>query len=99
MVRIIWSSQARADLKAIADYISVDSKYYAKLQVIKLRNRTNILKDNPCAGRLVPEFNNEALRELISGNYRIIYKLSKDDVIHIITIHHSARDLFKRKIQ
>ena len=45
MVRINWTFQAKEDLKAIAEYISKDSKSYAKLQVIRLKNRTIIIKN------------------------------------------------------
>ena len=44
MVRVNWTFQAKDDLKAIAEYISKDSKHYAKLQVIRLKNRTRVLK-------------------------------------------------------
>ena len=44
MVRLNWTFQAKDDLKAIAEYISRDSKRYAKLQVIRLKNRIRILK-------------------------------------------------------
>ena len=86
-------------LKAIADYISRDSKRYAKLQVIRLINRTRILKTQVRSGKIVPEINNGNIRELIEGNYRIIYKIVKDNRIDILAIHHSARDLIKRKIE
>lgn len=43
MVRINLTFQAKNDLKDIADYISKDSKHYAKRQVLKIRKRTNIL--------------------------------------------------------
>ncbi len=44
MVRLNWTFQAKDDLKAIAEYISKDSKRYAKLQVVRLKNRTNVSK-------------------------------------------------------
>jgi len=99
MVRINWTFQAKDDLKAIAEYISRDSKRYAKLQVIRIKNRTRILKTQVRSGKIVPEINKENIRELIEGNYRIIYKIVKDNRIDILTIHHSARDLTKRKIE
>ena len=99
MVRLNWTFQAKDDLKAIAEYISRDSKRYAKLQVIRLKNRTRILKNQVRAGKIVPEIDKENIRELIEGNYRIIYKIVKDNRIDILTIHHSARDLTKRKIE
>ncbi len=75
MVRLNWTFQARDDLKAIAEYISKDSKSYAKHQVLKLKNRTRILKTQLRSGKIVPEINKENIRELNEGNYRIIYKI------------------------
>ena len=99
MVRINWTFQAKKDLNAIAEYISKDSKRYAKLQVIRLKNRTRILKIQIRTGKIVPEINQENIRELIEGNYRIIYKIVENNQIDILTIHHSARDLKRRKIK
>lgn len=42
-------------------------------------------------GRIVPEFGLENLRERISGNYRLLYRISPSQAIEIITIHHSSR--------
>ena len=99
MVRINWTFQARDDLRNIADYISNDSKRYARLQVVRLKNKTHLLKSHIRIGRIVPEINIENIRELIEGNYRIIYKIVSEKRIDILTVHHSARDLSKRKIK
>jgi addiction module RelE/StbE family toxin len=96
MVQIRWTFQAKDDLKTIGEYIKLDSIRYAKLQVIKLKSRTHILNAHPYAGRVVPEIESEEIRELIEGNYRIIYKVVSSSNIDILTIHHSARDLTKR---
>jgi plasmid stabilization system protein ParE len=47
---------------------------------------------------MVAEIGNEIIRELIEGNYRIIYKIVNDSRIDILTIHHSSRDLLRRNI-
>ena len=99
MVRINWTFQAKDDLKAIAEYISKDSMRYAKLQVTRLKTRTRILKTQTRSGKIVPEINQQNIRELIEGSYRIIYKIVEDNQIDILTIHHSARDLTRRKIE
>ena len=98
MVQINWTTQAKEDLKSIADYIAIDSVKYAKLQIIRLKSRTQILKSHLQAGRIVPEMELDDIRELIEGNYRIIYKLISSDRVDILTIHHSSRDLSKRQI-
>ncbi len=93
MVKLIWTDQAITDLGDIGDYIAENSEKYAKLTVKKLFERTDILKTYPQAGRIVPEKNEENLRELIEGNYRIIYEIVSADQIDILTVYHSARDL------
>jgi len=99
MVRINWTFQSRDDLHNIADFISKDSMRYAKLHVVRLKNKTQLLKSHIRIGRIVPEINIENIRELIEGNYRIIYKIVSEEQIDILTVHHSARDLTKRKIK
>lgn len=98
MVQIKWTSQAKDDLKAIADYIKLDSVRYAKLQIIRIKSRTHILKSHPRAGKVVPELDNEEIREIIESNYRIVYKVVSNSQVDILTIHHSARDMTKRGI-
>ena len=98
MVQINWTLQALSDLKDLADYISKDEKHYAKLQVIRLKSSVEILKNQIEIGRIVPEFDRENLRQIIEGNYRIVYKIVNKDRVDILTIHHSSRDLKSRKI-
>jgi toxin ParE1/3/4 len=99
MVQLNWTSQAKTDLKDIADYISIDSVKYAKLQVYKIITITKLLKSHTSIGKVVNELNNQHIRELVYGNYRIIYKIVSSKRIDILTIHHSARDLTTRIIE
>jgi len=93
MVKLIWTDTAINDLGDIADYIAESSEKYARITVKKLFERTEILKTFPKAGRIVPEKNEENVRELIEGNYRIIYEIASEYQINILSIHHSARDI------
>jgi len=92
MVKLIWTEFALEDLRLIHEYISIDSKRYADRFVEKLMNRVDQLESFPKSGRVVPEFNTESIRELIEGNYRIIYKISATQIA-IIRVHHAARQL------
>jgi toxin ParE1/3/4 len=83
-------------LKEIFDHISKDSKRYAGNQVKRIKEKTVILKSRPQIGRVVPELEIKEIRELIEGNYRIIYRLMDENFIEILTVHHSARDLKSR---
>ncbi|MEO7532413.1 MAG: type II toxin-antitoxin system RelE/ParE family toxin [Ferruginibacter sp.] len=93
MVKVIWTEIALEDLRLIHEYISKDSKFYADRFVEKLIRRVDQLENFPKSGRVVPEFNYEIIRELIEGNYRIIYKISDSHNIGIIRVHHAARQL------
>ncbi len=79
--RIIWSEEAWSDLESIIEYISKDSEYYAVNFVNKIIDTVEILEIFPEAGRIVPEYNNPQLREIIYKNYRIVYKVSKKGTI------------------
>lgn len=98
MVQINWTVLAREDLQSIIKYISRDSPKYARLQIVRIRLRTKILYSHIYSGKIVEEINREDIRELIEGNYRIIYRIIDQDRVDIITIHHSARDLGKRNL-
>ena len=91
MVKIVLSKTARFDLKEIVDYIKRDSVKYANLEKQKIQDAINKLPQKPLSGRVVPELNNENLRELIFRNYRIIYEIISEDQINILSIHHHAR--------
>lgn len=91
MVEIIWTPFALEDLQSIHDYIAKDSPTYAIRFTDKLVDRVDVLIDHPEAGKIVPEFENESIRELIEGSYRIIYIIRSITEITIVRIHHSAR--------
>jgi toxin ParE1/3/4 len=91
MARIIWTDRALTDIEAIADYIALDSIRYAKLVVQQLFGKTEVLKTFPLSGRMVPELQNTNLRELLEGEFRIIYEVHEENTIFILTVHHTAR--------
>ncbi len=97
MAEIRWTLQAINDLEAISEFISRDSVYYARLFVNKVVNSTERLKEFPQSGRILPELNQDHIREILLGNYRIIYHV-KSDIVNILTVYHSARLLNIDKI-
>jgi toxin ParE1/3/4 len=99
MAKIVWTEQSVFDLKDIFDYISKDSKRYAENQVKRIKEKTLILKTLPESGRIVPELGIREVRELIEGNYRIVYRILNNELIEILTIHHSARDFESREME
>ena len=85
--RIVWSSRAAQDLDSITEYIAADSPAYAGVVLKNIVNQTRILARFPQAGRKVPEFDDESVRELVVYSYRIIYRLQPDDVLIAAVIH------------
>ncbi len=98
MVQVKWTNLTVEDLKGIYEYIARDSANYAKIQLIRIKSKVKILNSYPFSGRIVPEYNDENYRELIEGDYRIIYKIVNKHLIDILTVHHAARDLSKRDL-
>ncbi len=90
MAILKWTPQALADVEANADFIAKDSVYYAQIFARKVFKTVDKLTTFPMLGRIVPEINSENIREIILGNFRIIYRVD-EDVIEILTVYHSAR--------
>lgn len=86
MVEIIWSETAKYDFKNICNYIKCNSEYYSKIFKLNILKRIDNLNNFPKIGRVVPEYKCEFIREIIYGNYRIIYEFKTK--IEILTIAH-----------
>ena len=92
MVTVKWTRNALEELDEIAKYISRDSPKFAKFLVNQMFETARHLEQFPNLGRIVPEYNNPDLREVIYKNYRIIY-LIKREQLEIISIIHGSRKL------
>jgi len=90
MAEIRWTPQASDDLEAIAQFISIDSPHYASLFVADVLEAVERLATFPDSGRIVPELNETSTREIILGNYRIVYRALYTSV-EILTVYHCAR--------
>jgi addiction module RelE/StbE family toxin len=90
VTRIVWAPQAVEDVEAIRAYVARDSPHYADLVVERIVAAVALLASSPRSGRVVPEVGDESLREVIHGNYRIVYRL-RHDIIQIVTVFHGAR--------
>jgi len=87
---VTWTQTARNSLKQIHDFIAQDSQYYAKEVVENILHLADELSTLPSRGRIVPERNQESMRELFLYSYRIIYRIDGDDIL-ILTILHGKR--------
>jgi addiction module RelE/StbE family toxin len=85
--RVVWSARALDDVESIASYISRDSTAHASAVVTKIIRATRTLRRFPFAGRIVPEFKDETLRERFVYLYRIIYRIQGNAVTIAAVIH------------
>jgi plasmid stabilization system protein ParE len=98
MVEVRWTHQAYQDLQAIVEFIAKDSSQYARLFVIDIFQAVDRIAEFPKSGRMVPELDNPTVRELILGNYRLVYRL-KAKCAELLTIYHGARLLDPDKLK
>jgi len=89
-MRVRWTGRALRDLRSIADYISKDNPRAARRWVARLRERAAKAPQFPYAGRKVPEFDRDDIREVFLGSYRIIYRIYPD-FIEVLTVFEGHR--------
>jgi plasmid stabilization system protein ParE len=87
-----WTDHAKGQLRDIHEYIARDSALYAKRVAEALVNKTIGLDELPHIGRIVPELNEETVRELSLYSYRILYEI-KSAHIEVLAVIHKRRDL------
>lgn len=91
--KVTWSKVALADLEGAADFIAKDSSHYAAAFVRDVRDAARSLRYLAKRGRVVPEFRDPRIRELLVRNYRLIYQV-RENTIYIVAFIHGARDLW-----
>lgn len=91
MAEVTFSARAIRDIERIHAYIAQDSVRYADGQVRRIINAADLIGMFPRGGRVVPEIGHDAFREVIVGNYRVIYCLVGDDRAEILVVFHGKR--------
>ena len=98
-MNVIWSPLAIERVLEIAEYVARDNSPAAQRWVEDTFDRVGQLEKFPDSGRHVPEdpARND-LREIIHGNYRIIYRVRPKGV-DILTVRHGRQMLPLEKIE
>ena len=86
-LEVAWSPEAVEDLESIGAYIERDSPFYARAVVGRIVEIGQGLAQFPNLGRVVPEFDDPALRERFVYSYRVIYKVEPHRVLIVAVIH------------
>jgi len=94
-MKLAWTEPALQDLENLREYIAKDSEYYAARFVARIIDAAETLQELPRIGRVVPEAEDETIRELLFRNYRIMYRVEADRVL-VLTVIHGNRDISQR---
>ncbi len=92
--KVVLAPRAIDDLREIVLYIASDRPDAAKrVGGEALIEKTKALAQFPLSGRIVPEFNDPAIRELILKPYRIVYRINeRSKTVGVARYWHGARD-------
>ena len=92
--KLVWSPAARDDLHDIVVFIARDNPDRAMSFGFQLISEIDPLQEFPQSGRIVPEYRNDNLREIILRPYRIVYRINHSSKLcEIARIWHSARGI------
>ena len=92
MAQVRWTLTAADDVRLLEDWIARDSLLNAVDFTDRLIGSVEKLADSPLLGRIVPEFNQDRLRELIFRGYRVVYSV-EGSFVTILRAVHGARDM------
>ena len=96
MVPVIWTHAATEDVAEIHEFISRDSRKYASQTIDRIHASANSLRRFPERGELLNELRHSNYRQIVSGAYRVIYRIGEDSrQVFVVAVIHSARDLLR----
>ena len=76
-----WTKRAQGHLFAVGDYIATDDPVAADRWIAKLSERADRAARVPNAGRNIPEFAREDVREVFVRSYRIMYRIDRRSIV------------------
>ena len=92
MTPIVWSRRSLEELDAIEAYVARDRPVVARRLVEKIVRRTDRLKLFPLSGGFVEEDESHRYRQVLQGNYRVIYRYeAAEQMVFVVTVIHGAR--------
>lgn len=79
-MKIVWSPLAVEQARNIASYIALDNLAAAEGWIDQIFSCIERLQEFPESGRIVPEISRRDVREIVQGNYRVIYRLGRTEI-------------------
>jgi toxin ParE1/3/4 len=91
-MKLVWSPLALERVTEIALYIAEERPRVAEQWVEEIFAAVERLEPFPVSGRVVPEANRQDLREVIHGDFRIIYRVEEHQ-LSVLTVRHARQQL------
>jgi len=90
-MKVVWSDRALRSLAAIHERVSATSEEATAHRLVdRILRRGDQLATFPFSGRLVERYKRPGIRELIESPYRIVYRVTGQQV-QVIDVFHSAQ--------
>jgi plasmid stabilization system protein ParE len=90
--KVVWTLRSREDLRAISIFIARDNPAAALQLGDVIFQRMDSLRSFPELGRVVPERGEPNIREIVVGNYRVVYRFRREQkTVEILRVWHGAR--------
>jgi toxin ParE1/3/4 len=96
--RVVWTDNAQQMLDDAVAYLARDSRPAAERLLIQALDAASSLDVFSERGRVVPEFDQPNVRELLVQRYRLLYEVSAPEV-QILAFIHGARDLTRSQLE
>jgi len=91
-MKVVWSSEALGKLDEIERFIAQDNHRKADAFIDRLLEKGDSIASFPEMGRVVPELSRSDIREVLVGNYRIVYRTTPVQIV-ILTVFEGHRAL------
>lgn len=91
-MKVYWTRIALRHLRAVHDYIALDSIRHARQVVDRITRRSEQLSTFPLSGAEVPEYGDPTIREVLYRSYRVIYRV-RSHQIDVVAVVHGAKPL------
>ncbi len=97
-MKITWSPLAIEQVQEIAAYIALDKPAVAVRWAEEIFDSVERLAEFSQSGRMVEEIKRKEIREIVQGNYRVIYKVMEEEIL-VLVVKSSRQKLRQAEIQ
>jgi toxin ParE1/3/4 len=91
-VKVLWTSESLRKLDEIERFIAQNNPERASAFIDQLLEKGDLIGSFPDVGRVVPELARSEIREILFGNYRVVYRRTPAH-IEILTVFEGHRSL------